>query len=112
VGELTSTTTVLGDEATALGSVIEPLRSEFRKEILPPDDDGYDTVRAVWNGTIDRRPAVVLPATGTADVIGTAPSGLSTIDLWLLGGAVGDRAPDEDAANVEWCPSAATPSSD
>ena len=45
------------------------LRTELRGEVLLPDDAAYDTVRSVWNGMIDRRPALIVRATGTADVV-------------------------------------------
>ncbi|WP_254271911.1 FAD-binding oxidoreductase [Haloarcula marina] len=48
---------------------IDDLRAAFRGEILRPDDEGYEEVRSVWNGMIDRRPAVITRATGTADVV-------------------------------------------
>lgn len=36
--------------------------------LLGPDDDGYDEVRAVWNGRFDRRPALIARCASTADV--------------------------------------------
>ncbi|MFC7232773.1 FAD-binding oxidoreductase [Saliphagus sp. GCM10025308] len=47
----------------------ETLTETIRGEVLRPEDDGYDEARSVWNGMIDRRPAVVVRPTGTADVI-------------------------------------------
>ena len=48
----------------ALGS----LRETFAGEIVLPGDVDYDSARAVWNGMIDRRPAIVLRPTNAADV--------------------------------------------
>jgi len=45
------------------------LRARHRGEIIGPEDEEYDDVRAVWNGMIDRRPAVIVRPTGTADVV-------------------------------------------
>ena len=41
----------------------------FRGQVLLPGQDGYEDARKVWNGSIDRRPAVVLRCAGVADVI-------------------------------------------
>jgi FAD/FMN-containing dehydrogenase len=48
---------------------LSALRTRHRGEIIGPEDEGYDDVRAVWNGMIDRRPAVIARPTGTADVV-------------------------------------------
>jgi FAD/FMN-containing dehydrogenase len=48
---------------------VEELKTHFRGEVLLPDHEEYDEVRAVWNGMVDRSPAVILQATGTADVV-------------------------------------------
>ena len=45
------------------------LRPVFRGPILSPDDDGYDEARRVWNGNIDRHPALIARCTGVADII-------------------------------------------
>jgi len=50
-------------------ATLEELRQAIRGTIVTPDDDGYDEARAVWNALFDdRRPAVVVQATGVADV--------------------------------------------
>jgi FAD/FMN-containing dehydrogenase len=41
----------------------------FVGEVLEPSDEGYETARAIWNGDIQRRPAVIARCTGAADVI-------------------------------------------
>jgi FAD/FMN-containing dehydrogenase len=40
----------------------------FEGEIILPGSAGYDAARIVWNGMIDRRPAVVARAAGVEDV--------------------------------------------
>ena len=41
---------------------LSSLRETFAGEIVLPGDADYDSARAVWNGMIDRRPAIVLRA--------------------------------------------------
>ena len=38
---------------------LEQLRTSLRGPLLLPGDDGYDESRAVWNGMIDRYPALI-----------------------------------------------------
>ena len=38
-------------------------------ELITPQDPSYDQVRALWNGMIDKRPALIIRCSGTADVI-------------------------------------------
>ena len=51
------------DEAT-----IDELRGRIAGRVLSPETDGYDEVRRIWNGAIDRRPAVITRCTTAADV--------------------------------------------
>jgi len=47
---------------------IDILRATFGGTVLTPADGGYDQARAVWNGEIDRRPAVIARCAGADDV--------------------------------------------
>lgn len=47
------------------------LSASLRGELILPADVGYDTARAVWNGAIDRRPAVIVRAADAADAATT-----------------------------------------
>jgi FAD/FMN-containing dehydrogenase len=40
-----------------------------RGNVLRPGDPGYDDARAIWNGLIDRKPALIVQPTGAADVV-------------------------------------------
>lgn len=48
---------------------IEEFATSLRGRVLQAGDDGYQQARSVWNGMIDRRPAVVAECSGAADVI-------------------------------------------
>lgn len=48
---------------------LETLRTGTRGMVTGPSDPGYDTARAVRNGMIDKRPAVVVRAANAGDVM-------------------------------------------
>jgi FAD/FMN-containing dehydrogenase len=45
------------------------LEAAFGGQLVRPDDPTYDEHRAVWNGSIDRRPDLIARCAGTHDVI-------------------------------------------
>jgi FAD/FMN-containing dehydrogenase len=45
------------------------LQTGFRGEIFLPDDEAYDDARQVWNGMIDKHPAVIARCAGVSDVM-------------------------------------------
>jgi len=60
--------------ATRINSVIDEaaiqeFRQGLRGALLGPSDEGYETTRRVWNGMIDRRPALIVRCAGVADII-------------------------------------------
>lgn len=63
------------DQATEIRSpsaspeALEHLRAGVRGRILQPGDEGYDAARTIWNGMIDKKPALIVECTGVADVI-------------------------------------------
>src|SRR5215213_8757994 len=48
---------------------VPQLGEGFKGEVIAPGDLGYDDARAVWNGSIDKRPALIVRPKGAADVI-------------------------------------------
>jgi hypothetical protein len=52
-------------DATALAD----LENGFRGDLIAPDDPRYDESRALWNGSIDRHPALIARCAGAADVM-------------------------------------------
>lgn len=55
--------------ASISATEVEQLRSALRGELLEAGDEGYDDARQIWNGMIDKRPALIARVTGVADVI-------------------------------------------
>ena len=47
---------------------LRAFRSAFDGEVVLPGDATYDAARAVWNGMVDRRPAIVLRPTNAGEV--------------------------------------------
>jgi FAD/FMN-containing dehydrogenase len=45
------------------------LQAQLRGTLIGPGQAGYDEARAVWNGMIDRRPALIARCIGTGDVV-------------------------------------------
>jgi hypothetical protein len=56
-------------ETMPAADAVDALRARLRGPLLHPSDDGYDAARAVWNASIDRRPALVARCAGAADVV-------------------------------------------
>ena len=50
-------------------SALEELRGQFRGALLQPEEEGYDEARRVWNGAIDRYPALIARCAGADDVV-------------------------------------------
>jgi FAD/FMN-containing dehydrogenase len=50
-------------------SAVHQLKSRFHGELIVPSDQRYDAARAVFNVTIDRRPALIARCTSPSDVI-------------------------------------------
>jgi hypothetical protein len=44
------------------------LRGRFRGALLRPGEEGYDEARRIWNGAIDRHPALIARCAGADDV--------------------------------------------
>ena len=62
-------TTTTGADTTINDAALEAFKTSLRGELLRPGDPGYDDARKVWNGMIDRRPALIARCAGVADVI-------------------------------------------
>ncbi len=58
---------------TPAGKIEQQIVTDFRKkltgDLLLPGDQGYDKTRNVWNGMIDRKPALIVRCRNSEDVI-------------------------------------------
>jgi FAD/FMN-containing dehydrogenase len=50
-------------------AALRALGATFRGELVRPGDGTYEERRRIWNGSIDRRPALIARCAGVADVI-------------------------------------------
>ena len=57
------------DTSGIASAIRQTFGSGLRGEVVCPDDRGYDTARAVFNGMIDRRPLAVVRPGDTSDVL-------------------------------------------
>ena len=62
-------TTTTGAHAMLEEAAVEGFQSSLRGEMLCPGDEGYDEARKVWNGMVDKKPAIIARCAGVADVI-------------------------------------------
>jgi hypothetical protein len=71
----------------AATEVAASLRDAFRGSLFTPSDAGYDEARALYNGMIDKRPALIARCHDVADVIATVNAARETgITLAVRGG--------------------------
>ena len=61
-------TTVEGTKIPLSDADIKALHATLRGQAITTSDRGYDEARRVWNGNIDRRPALIVRCAGAADV--------------------------------------------
>jgi FAD/FMN-containing dehydrogenase len=61
--------TLTGVDAALGESVVERFGLGLRGELLRPDHAGYEEARKVWNGLIDKHPALIVCCAGVGDVI-------------------------------------------
>jgi FAD/FMN-containing dehydrogenase len=54
---------------TLIPSAVGAFRDQLRGWLVTPDDADYDTARRVWNGRIDRRPALIAFCANETDVV-------------------------------------------
>lgn len=66
----------------------EQLREQVRGEVITPETAGYEQARRVYNGMIDRRPAVVVRPVNAGDVMAAVGfARTNELDLAVRGGS-------------------------
>src|SRR5687768_17085840 len=66
---------------------LQEISSAIRGEIINPGDATYDVARKIYNGMIDRRPALIVRAADESDVISTIRLARERqVDLSVRGG--------------------------
>ena len=61
--------TINGADSTLKEADVESFIGSLRGPVLRPGDDGYDEARKIFNGMIDKRPALIARCAGASDVI-------------------------------------------
>ncbi|MFC4550324.1 MULTISPECIES: FAD-binding oxidoreductase [Halorussus] len=65
-----ATITTRGGTTAALAEeTVEALRQRLRGRLLSPEDEEFEEATRIWNGMIEKTPALVVRPTGTADVV-------------------------------------------
>jgi len=57
-----------GGELTLERAAVQELRDSLNGRLLLPGNDGYEAARTVWNGMIDKRPALIAVCADVGDV--------------------------------------------
>jgi FAD/FMN-containing dehydrogenase len=68
-------------------TALAELEGSFHGELIPATHPSYEDQRRIWNGSIDRHPALIARCTGVADVVAAVRFGRRTgIDVAVRGG--------------------------
>jgi FAD/FMN-containing dehydrogenase len=71
-------------------SDLDALRAAMGGPVFVAGDDGYEQARAIWNGDIDRRPAVVTRVHGPTDIaVALAYARTQGLEVAVRGGGHG-----------------------
>jgi FAD/FMN-containing dehydrogenase len=70
--------TAVADEIALEEAAVAELQAGFRGHVVGRDHAEYDLHRKIWNGSFDRRPALIARCAGVADVITAVKFGRQT----------------------------------
>ncbi|MGH2561342.1 MAG: FAD-binding oxidoreductase [Thermomicrobiales bacterium] len=78
------------DAPRLTAETIRQLQAHLRGDLLLRGDEGYEAARRVWNGGINRHPALIVRAAGAADVMAAIDvAGTYDLPLSIKGGGHG-----------------------
>lgn len=60
---------ILPDQSERLAEAVQSLQQQMQGQVISPSHPEYDEARRVWNGMIDKYPAMIARCAGVADVI-------------------------------------------
>jgi berberine-like enzyme len=80
-------------------TTVAELREQVRGPVLEPGEDGYDELRRVHNGVHDRRPALIVRATSTADAVAAFGRRDATCSMVIVSAC---EDPAQDGAATQW----------
>ena len=61
--------TMDGGEVDLKQEILDNLKLRLKGQVITSADAGFEDSRTVWNGMIDKKPALIVRCLGTADVI-------------------------------------------
>ena len=91
--------TTEGSDAILEEAAVQDFAASLRGPLLRPGEGGYDEARKVWNGMIDRRPALIARCAGVADVI-AAVRFARTTSFWCRSAAAVTTSPATPSARA------------
>src|SRR5690606_200912 len=65
----TMSVAIFPNQSATLTEAVQALQQQMRGQVILPSHPEYDQARRVWNGMIDKYPALIAQCTGVADVI-------------------------------------------
>ena len=88
-------------ETDVKDSAVQQLRAALRGALVRPGDPDYEAARKVWNGAVNRHPALIAYCTGVADVLACVRWRVSSTCA-LLSAVGGITSPGLRSATADW----------
>src|SRR5215467_744186 len=77
-------------DRTIKTEAIQQFKAHVHGELISPGDDGYESARRVWNGAIDKYPALIARCTDVSDVVSAVQfARAQELPVSVRGGGIG-----------------------